>query len=128
MEVLSPQNGSHPTLSQCPPPPAPILQLLASKGHGADTRPDGPLALVLLPTRELAQQVGAQQPFPCATTCFTPLHPGACRALASGAPNVLERSHAFASLSGRSSIPYCTLESVLNPALHPLSTGGHHVP
>lgn len=36
----------------------PALQLLASMGHGADSRPDGPLALILLPTRELAQQVG----------------------------------------------------------------------
>ncbi|PRW59081.1 DEAD-box ATP-dependent RNA helicase 20-like [Chlorella sorokiniana] len=37
----------------------PAAVLLASKGHSADTRPDGPLALVLLPTRELAQQVAA---------------------------------------------------------------------
>ena len=33
------------------------LQLLASQGQGAATQPEGPLVLVLLPTRELAQQV-----------------------------------------------------------------------
>lgn len=35
----------------------PKLQLLAKEGHSAETKPEGPLALVLLPTRELAQQV-----------------------------------------------------------------------
>lgn len=43
-----------------PQPFCTLWQLLARKGHGASTHPDGPLALVLLPTRELAQQVGMQ--------------------------------------------------------------------
>lgn len=35
----------------------PAAEMLVKKGHGAATQPDGPLALVMLPTRELAQQV-----------------------------------------------------------------------
>eukprot|EP00887_Chlorella_sp_A99_P004705 scaffold4.g4705.t1 len=37
----------------------PAAARLAARGHGAGTRPAGPLALVLVPTRELAQQVAA---------------------------------------------------------------------
>lgn len=43
-----------------PPPAAPFLpnkQLVVQAGHDPSTRPDGPLALILVPTRELAQQV-----------------------------------------------------------------------
>ena len=52
---------SAPALPQqhlCPPCPSPACpQLLATQGHGAATQPEGPLVLILLPTRELAQQV-----------------------------------------------------------------------
>ena len=37
----------------------PIACRLSSLGHSMDSRPEGPLALVLLPTRELAQQVAS---------------------------------------------------------------------
>lgn len=37
----------------------PIACRLSSMGHSMDSRPQGPLAMVLLPTRELAQQVAS---------------------------------------------------------------------
>ena len=44
------------------------LQLLVTWGHGASSQPEGPLALVLLPTRELAQQVGHERVTCCAAS------------------------------------------------------------
>ena len=49
------QPGSGKTLSYL----LPIACMLVDLGHSMTTRPLGPLALVLLPTRELAQQVAA---------------------------------------------------------------------
>lgn len=47
------QPGSGKTLAYA----VPAMQLLVKKNHGAQTRPKSPLTLVLVPTRELAQQV-----------------------------------------------------------------------
>ena len=46
------------------------LQLLVTWGHGASSQPEGPLALVLLPTRELAQQVRCATASCCACTAL----------------------------------------------------------
>ena len=51
----APASTMHAFVRPAPPPACP--QLLATQGHGAATQPEGPLVLILLPTRELAQQV-----------------------------------------------------------------------